>query len=81
MTRGTYTNQRLDNKLIASLQNGRTLYIPKNLEMDIYDAAENYRLNDTPLLVIAGKDYGIGSSRDWSVKGPWMLVSKYLIRT
>jgi aconitate hydratase len=48
--------------------------------MDIFEAAECYRNDKVPLIIIAGKNYGIGSSRDWSVKGPWMLVN-YLKKT
>lgn len=84
MVRGTFNHVRLVNKLVAkraaSLMSTSspapattTLHIPSNLEMDIFDASELYRSCRTPLIVLAGKDYGCGPSRDWVAKGPWML--------
>jgi aconitate hydratase len=84
MVRGTFNHVRLNNKLVAKripslLPSSSpspattTLYLPSNLEMDIFDASEHYRNTRTPLIVLAGKDYGCGPSRDWVAKGPWML--------
>lgn len=82
MTRGTYANLRLVNKLIKSSQEAppvpRTIYIPKGLDMDVFDASELYKRDGTPLIVIAGKEYGSGSPRDWAVKGPLLLVSFFV---
>jgi aconitate hydratase len=69
MVRGTFANIRLRNKL-ASREGGWTTHIPSGEEMTIYDAAMKYADEDTPLVVLAGKEYGSGSSRDWAAKGP-----------
>ncbi len=85
MTRGTFNHARLNNKLVSKRAASllptsspspatTTLYLPNNIEMDIFDASEHYRASKTPLIVLAGKDYGCGPSRDWVAKGPWMLV-------
>lgn len=76
MSRGTFANLRLVNKLLplAQQQQPKTLVFPSGREMDIYDASEVYKRDRVPLIVIAGKEYGSGSPRDWAVKGPWMLV-------
>jgi len=84
MTRGTFNHVRLNNKLVVKRQPSllpssspspatTTLYLPTNIEMDIFDASEHYRNAKIPLIVLAGKDYGCGPSRDWVAKGPWML--------
>ena len=75
MARGTFANIRLVNKLVTK-PGPRTLYIPAGEEMDIFDAAELYRQNGVSTIVLAGKEYGSGSSRDWAAKGPWMLGIK-----
>lgn len=69
MIRGTFANIRLSNKLLGSVQKPRTLYLPTNEELDVYDASIKYKEGGTPLVVIAGKEYGCGSSRDWAAKG------------
>lgn len=69
MIRGTFANIRLSNKLLGSVQKPRTLYLPTNEELDVYDASIRYKESGTPLIVIAGKEYGCGSSRDWAAKG------------
>lgn len=87
MTRGTYANLRLVNKLIRSRGPAgleaqqqqsaaapRTIYMPNGRDMDVFDASELYKRDGTPLIVIAGKDYGSGSPRDWAIKGPLLLV-------
>ncbi|XP_033210011.1 cytoplasmic aconitate hydratase-like [Belonocnema kinseyi] len=72
MARGTFANIRLLNKFIGR-PGPRTIYIPNKEEMDIFDASEKYIKDGTPLLVLAGKEYGSGSSRDWAAKGPYLL--------
>lgn len=69
MIRGTFANIRLSNKLLGAVQKPRTLYLPTNEELDVYDASIKYKETGTPLIVIAGKEYGCGSSRDWAAKG------------
>ncbi|XP_034131500.1 cytoplasmic aconitate hydratase [Drosophila guanche] len=78
MARGTFANIRLVNKL-ASKTGPRTVHMPSQQDMDIFDAAERYRQEGTPLLLIVGKDYGSGSSRDWAAKGPFLLGIKAVI--
>lgn len=75
MARGTFANIRLINRMVSK-PGPRTVYIPTGEEMDIFDAAELYQHQKTPLIVITGKEYGSGSSRDWAAKGPWMLGIK-----
>ncbi|KAI9557322.1 putative aconitate hydratase 1 [Daphnia sinensis] len=72
MARGTFANIRLINYLVSK-PGPRTIHIPSGEEMDIFDAAERYRKEGHDLIVIAGKEYGTGSSRDWAAKGPWKL--------
>lgn len=78
MARGTFANIRLVNKFMSKA-GPRTIYLPTNEEMDVFDAAERYKKNNTPLIIIAGKDYGSGSSRDWAAKGPFLLGVKAVI--
>ncbi|GAC1430297.1 MAG: aconitate hydratase AcnA [Candidatus Velthaea sp.] len=73
MARGTFANVRLRNKLVPGVEGGMTRYLPTNEAMSIYDASEKYRADGTPLIVMAGKEYGSGSSRDWAAKGPMLL--------
>jgi len=73
MMRGTFANVRLRNLLAPGTEGGVTLHLPDGEQMSIFDAAERYREAGTPLLVIAGKEYGSGSSRDWAAKGPLLL--------
>ncbi|NLI00452.1 MAG: aconitate hydratase AcnA, partial [Chthonomonadales bacterium] len=73
MTRGTFANVRIRNKLVPDIEGGFTLHIPTGETMPIFDAAERYREAGTPLIVIAGREYGSGSSRDWAAKGPSLL--------
>ena len=72
MVRGTFANVRLRNKLVAT-EGGFTRHLPTGAEMSIFDASERYRAEGTPLVVLAGKEYGSGSSRDWAAKGPALL--------
>jgi len=73
MMRGTFANVRLRNKLTLDREGAYTRHLPDGQEMFIYDASVKYRQEGTPLLVLAGKEYGSGSSRDWAAKGPRLL--------
>ena len=78
MVRGTFANVRIKNQL-AIKEGGYTAYFPKNKEMPVYDAAMKYKETQTPLLVLAGKEYGSGSSRDWAAKGAFLLGVKAVL--
>jgi aconitate hydratase len=73
MMRGTFANIRLKNQLAPGTEGGWTIYQPSGEKMFIYDAAMKYRDQGVPLLIIAGKEYGSGSSRDWAAKGTILL--------
>ena len=73
MVRGTFANIRLRNQLAPGTEGGVTTYLPTGEQMSIFDASERYQASGTPLLVIAGKEYGTGSSRDWAAKGTLLL--------
>jgi aconitate hydratase len=79
MMRGTFGNVRLKNKLVPGKEGSWTVYLPEAEEMPIYDAAMKYMENNIPLVVIAGKEYGTGSSRDWAAKGTQLLGVKAVI--
>ena len=79
MVRGTFANIRLKNLMLPGVEGGVTLHLPSGERMDIYDAAERYRAEGTPLLVLAGKEYGSGSSRDWAAKGTLLLGVRAVI--
>jgi aconitate hydratase len=79
MMRGTFANIRLRNLLAPGTEGGVTRYLPTNQQMSIYDAAMVYQATGTPLLVIAGKEYGTGSSRDWAAKGTFLLGVRAVI--
>jgi len=79
MMRGTFANIRLKNLLVNGKEGGVTLHLPDGEEMWIFDAAMRYREEGVPLIVIAGKDYGMGSSRDWAAKGPKLLGVRAVI--
>ena len=70
MMRGTFANIRLKNKLVPHIEGGYTIHMPSNIEMPIFDAAMEYKKESVPTIIIAGKEYGSGSSRDWAAKGP-----------
>jgi aconitate hydratase len=72
MVRGTFANVRLRNKLVNT-EGGFTRHLPTNAEMSIFDASQKYQAEGTPLVILAGKEYGSGSSRDWAAKGPALL--------
>src|SRR5215467_6923239 len=73
MVRGTFANVRLRNKMVPNLEGGFTKHLPDGAEMTIFEASEKYLGEGVPLVVIAGKEYGSGSSRDWAAKGPKLL--------
>ncbi|HEY1728896.1 MAG TPA: aconitate hydratase AcnA [Candidatus Baltobacteraceae bacterium] len=73
MMRGTFANTRLKNMLVPGVEGGVTRYLPTGEQMSIYDAAMRYKTDKTPLIILAGKEYGSGSSRDWAAKGPMLL--------
>jgi aconitate hydratase len=73
MMRGTFGNIRIRNQLVPGVEGGYTLYLPTGEQMSIYDAAMRYQADGTDLVVIAGKEYGTGSSRDWAAKGTLLL--------
>ena len=73
MARGTFANLRLRNKLAPDTEGGVTTKFPEDIEMTIFEASEAYEKQGTPLLVVTGKEYGSGSSRDWAAKGPMLL--------
>jgi len=79
MVRGTFGNIRLRNQLAPGTEGGWTLYLPGGEKMSIYDAAVKYREAGVPLVVIAGKEYGSGSSRDWAAKGTRLLGVRAVI--
>jgi aconitate hydratase len=79
MMRGTFANIRLKNKLAGNVEGGVTVHLPDGELMSIFDASMKYQKEETPLIVIAGKEYGSGSSRDWAAKGPRLLGVKAVI--
>ncbi len=79
MVRGTFANIRLKNQLAPGTEGGVTVHFPDGERMWIYDAAMRYKQEGVPLLVIAGKEYGSGSSRDWAAKGALLLGVKAVL--
>ena len=73
MLRGTFANVRLRNKMVPGLEGGFTRHLPDGGEMTIFEASEKYLAEGVPLVIVAGKEYGSGSSRDWAAKGPRLL--------
>ncbi len=73
MMRGTFANIRIRNKMVPGVEGGVTRHVPSGEQLAIYDAAMSYQADGTPLVVIAGKEYGTGSSRDWAAKGTILL--------
>ena len=73
MMRGTFANTRLRNEIVPQREGGFTRYFPDGEECTIYDASMRYQQEKTPLVIVAGKEYGSGSSRDWAAKGPLLL--------
>jgi aconitate hydratase len=79
MVRGTFANVRLKNLLAPATEGPVTRHLPDGAEMTIYDASVQYQAEGTPLVVLAGKEYGSGSSRDWAAKGPRLLGVRAVI--
>jgi aconitate hydratase len=73
MVRGTFANIRIRNRLVPGMEGGYTVFQPTGEQMSIYDAAMKHQEAGIPLIIIAGKEYGTGSSRDWAAKGPYLL--------
>ncbi|HWL17411.1 MAG TPA: aconitate hydratase [Opitutus sp.] len=79
MTRGTFANVRIKNLMLGGEEGGNTIYQPTGEKLSIYDAAIKHRENNTPLIIIAGQEYGTGSSRDWAAKGTNLLGVKVVV--
>jgi len=79
MVRGTFANIRLRNQLAPGTEGGWTVHFPSDVQMSIFDAAQRYQTEAVPLIVLAGKEYGTGSSRDWAAKGTLLLGVKAVI--
>ncbi|MGE3770336.1 MAG: aconitate hydratase AcnA [Bdellovibrionales bacterium] len=79
MMRGTFANIRIKNELLGGEEGGNTIVQPTGEKVSIYDAANTYMASNTPTIIIAGKEYGTGSSRDWAAKGPKLLGVKAVI--
>ena len=79
MVRGTFANIRLRNRLAPGTEGGWTIHIPSGEQMSIYDASMRYQAEGTPLVILAGKEYGAGSSRDWAAKGTALLGVRAVI--
>ena len=77
--RGTFANIRLRNLLLPGTEGGVTLHIPSGEQLSIFDAAMRYQAEKTPLIILAGKEYGTGSSRDWAAKGTMLLGVRAVI--
>ena len=79
MMRGTFANIRIRNEMVRGVEGGCTKHLPAGEQMPIYDAAMRYQAEGVPLVVIGGKEYGTGSSRDWAAKGTLLLGVKAVI--
>lgn len=79
MMRGTFANIRIKNEMLGGEEGGNTFHVPSGEKLSIYDAAMKYELENTPLVIIAGKEYGTGSSRDWAAKGTNLLGVKAVV--
>lgn len=79
MIRGTFGNPYLKNQLLGGQMGSKTLHLPSGQAMSIFDAAERYKAEDVPLVILAGKEYGTGSSRDWAAKGVLLLGVRAVI--
>ena len=79
MGRGTFANIRLVNKFVDK-PGPRTRHFPSGEEMSVFDCASRYKSEGRPVIILAGKEYGSGSSRDWAAKGPWMLVRMWVVK-
>ncbi len=81
MIRGTFANIRLRNQMVPGVEGGETRHMPDGEQMSIFDASQKYQADGVPLLVIAGSEYGSGSSRDWAAKGTLLLGVKAVLAT
>src|SRR5213078_4346075 len=79
MVRGTFANVRIKNLMVPGVEGGVTLHQPSGERLSIYDAAMRYQAESVPLIVIAGQEYGTGSSRDWAAKGTSLLGVKAVV--
>jgi aconitate hydratase len=79
MTRGTFANVRIKNLMVPGVEGGVTVHQPDGERMSIYDAAMRYAAEGTPLVIVAGQEYGTGSSRDWAAKGTCLLGVKAVV--
>jgi aconitate hydratase len=79
MTRGTFANVRIKNLMLPGVEGGETLHQPDGERMSIFDASHKYQAEKTPLIIVAGQEYGTGSSRDWAAKGTRLLGVKAVI--
>jgi aconitate hydratase len=79
MTRGTFGNIRLKNQLLPGVEGSFTIHLPDGEQIRIFDAAMQYKQENVPLIILAGKEYGTGSSRDWAAKGPLLLGIKAVL--
>ncbi len=79
MVRGTFANIRIKNEMVPGVEGGITRHQPDGAQMSIYDAAERYKADGVPLVIIGGKEYGTGSSRDWAAKGTMLLGVKAVL--
>jgi aconitate hydratase len=79
MTRGTFANPRIRNLLAPGTEGGLTVHLPSGNQMSNYEAALRYKAGGTPTIILAGKDYGMGSSRDWAAKGTLLLGVRAVI--
>src|SRR5207247_2854022 len=79
MTRGTFANVRIKNLMVPGTEGGVTIHQPDGEQMSIYDAAMKYQADGVPLVILAGHEYGTGSSRDWAAKGTRLLGVKAVV--
>jgi aconitate hydratase len=79
MMRGTFANIRIKNEMVPGVEGGETKHFPSGKMMPIYDAAMRYKAEGVPLVVFGGKEYGMGSSRDWAAKGTMLLGVKAVV--
>jgi aconitate hydratase len=79
MMRGTFANIRIRNEMLSGVEGGFTRHLPSGEQMSIYDAAMRYKAEQVPLVIVGGKEYGTGSSRDWAAKGTLLLGVKAVI--
>jgi aconitate hydratase len=79
MVRGTFASPRLRNELVPGTEGGVTVHLPSGERLPIFDAAMRYQVEGVPLLVLAGREYGAGSSRDWAAKGPRLLGVRVVV--